>query len=142
MDLSNEPVRKIALPFAGDPWAQSGAQIEVPDDVPRLRVNQSPIRWRVVPYNGTGPSAAPVDGDATTLDQTIVKLRGDERDNVTLARTTTVVELMGVEQLASKQYTERDVTPAEIVVIGVISVTQDTAAALWIFADAGLEEAP
>lgn len=138
MDINRDPVRKIPLPFAGDPWAQAGAQAAIPDDVQRLVVTQQPLRVRVVGYDGTGPNAAPVDATSATADFTVVKLRPDKRGNVTLARTVSLVEATGGEvAVGAKQITEDDVTPNEIVCIGIPSATTGDSAALWVFVDSG-----
>lgn len=138
MDINRNPVRKIPLPFGGDPWAQPGAQVEIPDDVQRLVITQSPLRLRIVGYDGVGPTAAPIDATTATTDYTTVKLRADRRGNVTLAQTVTLVESGGSEvAVGSKQITEDDVTPNEIVCLGIPSVTAGDAAALWVFVDAG-----
>ena len=134
----DDPIRKIALPFAGDPWAQPLAQVPVPESITRLRVTGPSIRWRTVAYDGDGPSAAPVNGDGTTVDMTTVKLRRDGQTNITLARTKTIVENGGVEAPVGAEITEDDVSIAQMVVPGFVSVTHDAAPFLWLFADAGV----
>ena len=137
MDLTRTPARIIPLPTAGDPWAQPGAQTDPPSNIIRLVADGGPMRWRVIGYDGTGPDAAPVDGDATTVDMTVVKIRTDRHGNTTLARTASLVETGGVELEVGKQISEDDVSQGEVVLLGLISATQDTAAALWIFVDSG-----
>ena len=137
-DILKDPVRKIALPFAGDPWAQPGAQVPIPDDVQRLTITSAPFRIRVVGYTGTGASAVLVDGSTATYDWTVVKLRPDRSGNVTLARTVPVTVTTGGEvPVGDEQQTEEDVSPVETVCIGIPSVTTGNTAAIRIFVDAG-----
>lgn len=136
VDLKREPVRKIPLPYAGDPWAQPGSQAPIPSSVPRLVVT-GPLRWRVIPYDGVGPSAAPVDGDASTVDMCVVKITTDRTGAETLSRTVTLFESGGELVRVGEDITETDVSNAEVVVLSFVSVVQDTAAALWVFADSG-----
>lgn len=142
MDIRVDPVRKIPLPFAGDAWAQPDAQVPIPDTDGPLIATGAEVRWRLMPYDGVGPSAQPVDGDASTVDVCIVKAKTDRHGNVSLARTITTVENEGAQVNVGKQHTERDVSPSEEIYLGVVTVTQDTAAALWVFLDAGAVPKP
>lgn len=144
MDRNVDPVRRIAFPFTGDPWAQPGAQVEVPpptafDPDPRtiLTCDGRPLRFRVVAYDGTGSDAAPVDGDASTFDATVVKIRADQRGNTTLSRTATTFDTEGEQAIVGEDQTEPDVSASDRVIISLVSAAQDGAAALWIFVDSG-----
>lgn len=135
------PVRVIALPFLGDAWAQPGSQAEPDVEIVRLCATGT-VRLRVVGKDGTTPSTATtVDGDLSSLDVCLVKIRKDDRGNVTLARTVSVVVVSGGEALVGQQLTEGDVSPGEVFVVGVISATKDTADALYIYVDAGARRA-
>lgn len=139
MNLNTDPVRKISLAGfgGGDAWAQPGAQVAPPANVLRLVATGGDIRWRVIGYDGTGPESQPVDGDATTYDMTVVKIRTDLEGNVTLARTVTLVESEGALVPTGEQLTERDISPNEIFALGFVSTLADTATAVWVFIDAG-----
>jgi hypothetical protein len=133
-----DPIRKIPLPFAGDSWAQPGAQAPPPADERRLRA-MGPVRWRVIGYSGVGPGDTPVDGDASTYDMCLVKVRLDGAGVESLARTATLVETGGELAPTGKQITETDASAGEVFLFGVVSTTKDTAAALWIFDDSGAQ---
>lgn len=137
MDITRDPVRKIPLPYAGDPWAQPGSQATIPASVPRLRV-LGPMRWRVIPYDGVGQGALPIDGDGTLVDMTVVKIKTDRDGSETLSRTVTLFESGGEPVLVGEDITETDVSREEIVCLGFVSIVADTAAALWVFADSGV----
>jgi hypothetical protein len=91
----------------------------------------------VIAKDGVGPAAETLDGDGSTFDLCLVKLRTDERGNVTLARTVSTVETTGSEVTVGEQLTEDDVSAGETFVIGVISATQDGADALFVYMDVG-----
>lgn len=130
--------RKIALPFGGDTWAQPGAQMEIPDDIPRFRVTgDGPFRARAIAKDSVDPSAETVDGDGSTLDLCLVKVSTDERGNVTLSRTASVFVVTGAELLVGQQMTEDDVSAGETFAVGIVSATQDTADAIFVYIDAG-----
>lgn len=142
MDLNRDPVRRITFPFTGDPWAQSGAQTEIGPSTatdPRaiLTCDGGPIRFRVVGYDGVAPDAAPVDGDASTFDATVVKVRRTRRGTTTLSRTATTIDTEGQQAIVGEDQTEVDVSAGDQVIISLVSAAQDTAAALWIFVDSG-----
>lgn len=135
MDLVRDPWRIIDLSgYTGDAWAQPSAQVTIPVSIPRLRCLGGPVRLRAMPYDGTAPGSAQIDGDTTTLDICLVKIRKDPSGAEILARTSV---LAGAS--VGDQYTEVDVSHPEIFVVGIVSVTVDTAAALWIYIDAGAD---
>ncbi len=131
-DILKDPVRKIALPFAGDPWAQPGAQVPIPDDVQRLTITGLPLRIRVVGYTGVGPGAMVVDLADASFSFTVVTLRSDAAGNVTLARTKVVTSGAG-----EKQITEDDVSLGSTVCLGLPTVMSVTTPALRVFVDSG-----
>ena len=80
--------RRILLSgFAGDAWAQAGAQVPVPSGVGLIRITSSPLSYRVTGYTGVDSGSTPVDGSAAVASLTVVKISSDGEGNTVLART-------------------------------------------------------
>jgi len=136
VDLLRDPVRRLAFPIA-DEWAQPNTQVEIPAEEIILTCTGGPLRWRVVPYDGVDQGSAPVNGDASTFDATIVKIRHDRQGNTTLSRTATTIDTEGAQANVGEDQTEEDVSAGDQVVISFVVAAQDSAAALWVFVDSG-----
>jgi len=136
VDLLRDPVRKVAFPIS-DAWAQPNTQVVIPSEVAILTCIGGPLRWRVVPYDGVGPGALPVNGDASTFDCTVVKIRQDRYGSTTLSRTATTVQTEGAQANVGEDQTEEDVSAGDQIVISFVTAAQDSAAALWVFVDSG-----
>lgn len=126
--------RRIVLSgFAGDAWAQAGAQVPVPDSIRRIRITSSPIRFSVAGYTGIDAGATLVDGSAAVASLTVVKIKTDDQGNAVLVRTVPLTDIA----VGNYQLSEDDVSPGDIVVIGVEAVTANGTAAIWIDLDNG-----
>lgn len=121
--------RRIALSgFAGDAWAQPGAQVPVPSGVGRIKITSSPLTYRITGYTGIDPGATPVDGSAALVSVTVVKITTDSEDNTVLARTVPLTDFA----VGGYELIEYDVLDGDIVMIGIEAATANGTAALWI----------
>lgn len=129
------------LQLEPDAWAQPGAQtVPSSDDVRRIRIVDTPLRFRAVAYD---TDDEPTDDEAT-VDLVVVKIGADRRvagtDVETLARCSTLAESVGgLRRVGDKQYTEHDVSPGEIVIIGIVSIVPGSAERMWIWIDSNAE---
>lgn len=126
--------RRIALSgFAGDAWAQPNAQVAVPSGVGRIRITSSPLAYRITGYTGVDPGSTPVDGSAALVSVTVVKINTDSEGNTVLARTVPLTDVA----VGGYQLTEDDVSPGDIVTIGIEAATANGTPAIWIDVDNG-----
>jgi hypothetical protein len=132
------------LAITPDSWAAKNSQDPVPADR-RLRVYQTPVRYSAVAYDGIGPDAQPV-ADGSAIDISVVKIlsRPSVADpSVRIEQNEQLVSLAennGGAEVLLGPFSEDDVSPSETVAIGIRSFTADTAVAVWLTADTGLEE--
>jgi hypothetical protein len=134
-------VRKLDLStFTGDVWATIAGQAEPPADVPRLRVLGGPVRWRAVPMDGMGDEALQVADATTTVDAVAVKLTRGPRGQLITTPLTPVSVITGGEVNVPDDFTEDDVSSHDTLALAIPTITVGSAAALWIWAEGGIDE--
>lgn len=128
-------VRKIPLPYAGDAWAQPGAQSAITASGSNVGVicTGRPLRFYCVAVT----NGAPANGDASTVDTVAVKVTDDAYGNTVLRRCVTLREHEGAEVIVGEDITEEDVDEGDLVYLGFVSVTADAADAIWLYVSHG-----
>jgi hypothetical protein len=126
--------RLDALTFTGDAWARLGSQATPPADL--WLVAKRSVSWVVVPYSGLLDTDTPVDDALTLIDAASVSLARDAQSNVYTARTRSLVQCYGEEQLSGELLADDGLAPGSLFALGLPTITFGGArpGAFWIFA--------
>lgn len=131
------PVRRVAVAgFAPDIWALDGEQPapgRSPVD-PILIATAPAVIWTLIPMDGMGDDAEPVDDPLTTVDVCLVNILRTQSGLPAFSRSLSLVECLGAQQTTGRTLVDQ-ATIGDLIALGIRALTPGTATALWIFAE-------